>query len=132
MVAAAERFVEEDALLLKTIEPQNASENLIYSLKSQLNSRGRAFFSSEPRLSRRILGSNRMVAAAERFVEDALLQKKIESRNAYENFIYSLQSQLGDQEGLGGKLDSSDKKTIEDELKKGQEWIEEFGASASA
>ncbi|GJN87270.1 hypothetical protein Rhopal_000218-T1 [Rhodotorula paludigena] len=75
----------------------------------------------------------RMVADAERFAEeDALLQKKIESRNAYENFIYSLKSQLGDQEGLGGKLDSSDKKTIEDELKKGQEWIEEFGASASA
>ncbi|GAA6028105.1 hypothetical protein JCM8097_001873 [Rhodosporidiobolus ruineniae] len=76
---------------------------------------------------------DRMVAEAEKFAEeDALVQKKIESRNAFENFIYSLKAQLSDTEGLGGKLDGSDKKEIEAEIKKASDWIEEFGASADA
>ncbi|GAA5821403.1 hypothetical protein JCM11251_004606 [Rhodosporidiobolus azoricus] len=76
---------------------------------------------------------DRMVSEAEAFAEeDELVKKKIESRNAFENFIYSLKGQLSDSEGLGGKLDSSDKKEIQDELKKATDWIEEFGGSASA
>ncbi|GAA5823095.1 hypothetical protein JCM3770_007095 [Rhodotorula araucariae] len=75
----------------------------------------------------------RMVADAERFAEeDELVKKNIESRNAFENFIYSLKAQLGDQEGLGGKLDSGDKKAIEAELKKAQEWMDEHGSAATA
>ena len=75
----------------------------------------------------------RMVADAERFSEeDELVKKKIESRNAHESFIYSLKAQLSDQEGLGGKLESSDKKQIEDEIKKAQEWVDDNGATASA
>ncbi|GAA5855948.1 hypothetical protein JCM8547_000426 [Rhodosporidiobolus lusitaniae] len=75
----------------------------------------------------------RMVQEAEAFAEeDELVKKRIESRNALENFIYSLKGQLSDQEGLGGKLDGSDKKEIEAEIKKATEWLDEFGASASA
>lgn len=46
--------------------------------------------------------------------------------------IYSLKSQIGDSEGLGGKLDKADKLTLNDEIKKSQDWLEEFGSSASA
>nr|WKJ30262.1 Hsp-5 [Glaciozyma antarctica PI12] len=76
---------------------------------------------------------DRMVADSEKFAEeDELIRKKIEARNALENFIYSLKGQLGDDAGLGGKLESSDKKTINDEIKKSQDWLEEFSSSAAA
>lgn len=75
----------------------------------------------------------RMVADAERFAEeDELVKKTIEARNALENLVYSLKGQLADQDGLGGKLDSGDKKLIEDELRKATEWIDEHGAAAAA
>ena len=75
----------------------------------------------------------RMVADAERFAEeDELVKKNIESRNALENLAYSLKGQLADQEGLGGKLDGTDKKEVEAEIKKVQDWLDEHGASASA
>ncbi|BGO90132.1 hypothetical protein NBRC10512_004070 [Rhodotorula toruloides] len=74
-----------------------------------------------------------MVQDAEKFAEeDELLKKKVESRNALESFAYSLKAQLSDSEGLGGKLDSSDKKTIEAEIKKVQDWIDSEGATATA
>ncbi|BGP01292.1 hypothetical protein RTBOTA2_000979 [Rhodotorula toruloides] len=74
-----------------------------------------------------------MVQDAEKFAEeDELLKKKVESRNALENFAYSLKAQLSDSEGLGGKLDSPDKKTIEAEIKKVQDWIDSEGATATA
>ena len=44
--------------------------------------------------------------------------------------VYSLKGQLADDAGLGGKLDSADKKTINDEIKKTQDWLEEFGQTA--
>lgn len=48
------------------------------------------------------------------------------------DFVYTLKNQVGDSEGLGGKLDAGDKKTILDEIKKSQTWLEENGPSASA
>ncbi|GAA5869986.1 hypothetical protein JCM16303_001862 [Sporobolomyces ruberrimus] len=75
---------------------------------------------------------DRMVADAEKFAEeDDLIKKKVEARNALENFIYSMKGQLSDSEGLGGKLESSDKKELEAELKKAQDWLDEYSASAS-
>ena len=92
-----------------------------------------------------------MVAESEAFAEqDEELRKKIEARNALENcklplssektcgkltlehsaVVYSLKGQLADDAGLGGKLDSADKKTINDEIKKTQDWLEEFGQTA--
>ncbi|KDE04757.1 glucose-regulated protein [Microbotryum lychnidis-dioicae p1A1 Lamole] len=69
---------------------------------------------------------DRMVAEAEQFAEaDELVKKKIESRNALENFIYSVKGQLADtKDGLGAKLDKSDIKTLHAELKKSQDWLE--------
>ncbi|GAA5946399.1 hypothetical protein JCM3765_000227 [Sporobolomyces pararoseus] len=75
---------------------------------------------------------DRMVADAEKFAEeDDMIKKKVEARNALENFIYSMKGQLSDTEGLGGKLEGSDKKEIEAELKKAQDWLDEYSASAS-
>ncbi|SCV71264.1 BQ2448_2852 [Microbotryum intermedium] len=69
---------------------------------------------------------DRMVAEAEQFAEaDELIKKKIESRNALENFIYSVKGQLADtKDGLGAKLDKADIKTLNAELKKSQDWLE--------
>lgn len=64
--------------------------------------------------------------------EDAQVQKKVEARNALENFTYSLKNQLSDTEGLGGKLDDSDKKTIQSAIKSAQDWLESEGQTASA
>ncbi|KAF8596306.1 HSP70-domain-containing protein [Ceratobasidium sp. AG-I] len=54
-----------------------------------------------------------MVRKAEEFTfEDAAQCKRIEALNGLQNFIWGLKSQLGDQEGLGGKISDNDKKTI--------------------
>jgi len=74
----------------------------------------------------------RMVKEAEEYAaQDEELRKKVESSNQFESFLSGLKSQVNDQEGLGAKLDSGDKKTILAEIKKGQDWLEGEGKSAS-
>lgn len=74
----------------------------------------------------------RMVREAEEFAsEDEAQRKRIESLNSLSSFVYSLKTQLGDQEGLGGKLSDEDKKTILATIKETTEWIDEYGQSAS-
>ncbi|ODN93398.1 chaperone DnaK [Cryptococcus wingfieldii CBS 7118] len=68
----------------------------------------------------------RMVQEAEEFAdEDAAVKKRIESQNGLQNFIFSLKSQVGDAEGLGGKLSEDDKDTILSAIKEKTEWLEE-------
>ncbi|KAF8341831.1 heat shock protein 70 family [Amanita rubescens] len=74
----------------------------------------------------------RMVAEAERFAaDDEAQRKRIEALNSLSSFIYGLKTQLGDQDGLGGKLTEEDKKTILNTIKDTTEWIEENGSNAS-
>jgi len=55
----------------------------------------------------------RMVAEAEQFAdEDKATRERIEARNALENYAFSLKNQVGDEEGLGGKVDDEDKETV--------------------
>ncbi|GAA98880.1 uncharacterized protein L969DRAFT_88921 [Mixia osmundae IAM 14324] len=76
---------------------------------------------------------DRMVKEAEEYADqDEAARKKVEARNQLEAFIFGLKSQLADQEGLGGKIDGDDRKTIEAELKTRQEWLDENGATATA
>jgi heat shock protein 5 len=76
---------------------------------------------------------DRMVAEAEKFAaEDEAQKKRIEALNSLSSYVYSLKSQLSDAEGLGGKLDSDDKKTLSDTLKETIDWIDSEGQSASA
>ena len=75
---------------------------------------------------------DRMVAEAEKFAsEDEAQRKRIEALNALSSFVYGLKNQLGDQEGLGGKISDDDKKTILATVKDTTDWIEENGSSAS-
>jgi heat shock protein 5 len=73
-----------------------------------------------------------MVKEAEEFAtEDELHRKRIEALNGLSSFVYGLKSQLGDQEGLGGKLSDEDKKMILAATKETIAWIDENGQSAS-
>lgn len=75
----------------------------------------------------------RMVKEAEEFAsEDEAQRKRIEALNALSSFIFSLKTQLGDQEGLGGKLSEEDKKTILATIKETSDWIDENGTGATA
>merc|ERR1711924_580142 len=57
----------------------------------------------------------RMVQEAEEFQEeDKKVREKIESRNALENYVYSMKNTLGDSEkGVADKIGDDDKETIE-------------------
>lgn len=73
-----------------------------------------------------------MVAEAEKFAEeDEAQRKRIEALNSLSSFVYGLKTQLGDQEGLGGKVSDEDKKTILAAVKDTTDWIDENGSSAS-
>ena len=73
-----------------------------------------------------------MVAEAEKFAaEDEAQRKRIEALNALSSFVFGLKSQLGDTEGLAGKLGVEDKKKILETVKETGEWIDENGQNAS-
>lgn len=75
---------------------------------------------------------NRMVAEGERFAEeDAIHRKRQETLNNLSGLVYGAKSQIADKEGWGGKLTAEDKKSLEDILKEGVEWVEEHGKDAS-
>ncbi|KZT05220.1 heat shock protein 70 [Laetiporus sulphureus 93-53] len=75
----------------------------------------------------------RMVKEAEEFAaDDEAQRKRIEALNGLSSFVYGLKSQLGDQDGLGGKLSDEDTKTILDALKETTDWIDDYGHSATA
>lgn len=75
---------------------------------------------------------DRMVSEAEEFAaEDEAQRKRIEALNSLSSFVYGLKTQLGDQEGLGGKLDDDDKKTLLEAIKDTTDWIDENGTTAS-
>ncbi|KAI8808955.1 heat shock protein 70 family [Cladochytrium replicatum] len=74
----------------------------------------------------------RMVREAEEFAEeDRLVKEKIESKNQFENYVYTLKNQVNDENQLGGKLDEDDKKTLVDALKEASEWLDTNGSTAS-
>lgn len=73
-----------------------------------------------------------MVQEAEQFAaEDEAQRKRIEALNSLSSFVYGLKNQIGDQEGLGGKISDEDKKTILATVKDATNWIDEYGSSAS-
>ena len=74
-----------------------------------------------------------MVQEAEEFAsEDEAQRKRIEALNALSSFVYGLKGQLGDQEGLGGKIEDADKKTLLATIKETTDWIDENGQTASS
>jgi len=76
---------------------------------------------------------DRMVREAEEFAsEDEAQRKRIEALNGLQNYVWGLKSQLGDSEGLGGKVSDEDKKAILAAVKEATEWVDANGQSATA
>jgi len=74
-----------------------------------------------------------MIREAEEFSsEDEAQRKRIEALNGLSSFIYGLKTQLGDSEGLGGKISDEDKKTLLALAKETTDWIDVEAATATA
>ena len=74
----------------------------------------------------------RMVKEAENFAdEDKMVKEKIESKNQLENYLYTMKTQVNDQEQIGGKLSEEDKKTVLDAVNDGIKWLDEHSASGT-
>lgn len=68
----------------------------------------------------------RMIRDAEKFeLQDVAIRRRVESTNNLQSFISSLKSQITDNEGLGGKLDSEDKETIHSALRETEDWLDQ-------
>mmetsp|Transcript_23302 Transcript_23302/g.45368 ORF Transcript_23302/g.45368 Transcript_23302/m.45368 type:complete len:645 (+) Transcript_23302:55-1989(+) len=69
----------------------------------------------------------RMVQEAAEFEEeDKKVREKIESRNALENYVYSMKNTLSDSEkGVADKISDDDKETIEKALEEANEWLDD-------
>ena len=66
----------------------------------------------------------RMVQDAEKYkAEDEEHKKKIEAKNAVENYAYNMRNTMSDA-NVGGKLDPEDKKTIEDAVEAAITWLD--------
>ena len=71
----------------------------------------------------------RMVNEAERYKEeDAKHKKKIDARNGFENYVYSVKNSTSEP-GLKDKLTDGDRTTIEDACKSALEWLETASGS---
>ena len=71
----------------------------------------------------------RMVSEAERYKEeDARHKKKIDARNEFENYVYSVKNSTSEP-ALKDKLAENDRATIEDACKSALEWLETASGS---
>ncbi|CAA2987397.1 heat shock 70 kDa [Olea europaea subsp. europaea] len=66
----------------------------------------------------------RMVQEAEKYkAEDETVKKKVEAKNALENYAYNMRNTIKD-EKIGGKLDPSDKQKIEKAIDDAIDWLD--------
>ncbi|TFK94634.1 heat shock protein 70 [Polyporus arcularius HHB13444] len=73
-----------------------------------------------------------MIREAETFAaEDAENKRRVDALHQLSTFSWQLKAQASDPQGLGGKLGTEEKASIMDALKSVNDWIEEFGQSAS-
>ncbi|KAJ3129650.1 ATPase with role in protein import into the ER [Nowakowskiella sp. JEL0407] len=75
---------------------------------------------------------DRMIKEAEEFAdEDKALKDKIDSKNQFENYVYTLKNQLNDDAQLGGKLEEDDKETLKNALNEASEWLDSNASTAT-
>lgn len=68
---------------------------------------------------------NRIIQDAEKYRgEDEVVKKRVEAKNALENYAYSVKNSISDP-NLSGKLDSTDKTTLENAVKEALEWLDQ-------
>merc|ERR1719321_2567246 len=69
----------------------------------------------------------RMIREAEEFAEeDKLAKERVDARNAFDGYLWSMKSAVegsGENKGLGEKMDEDEKETIDDAIKDGQDWL---------
>ncbi|CAK7336329.1 unnamed protein product [Dovyalis caffra] len=66
----------------------------------------------------------RMVQEAEKYkAEDEQVKKKVEAKNALENYAYNMRNSVRD-EKVGGKLDPADKQKIEKAIEETMDWLD--------
>ena len=67
----------------------------------------------------------RMLREAKEFEEqDKITKERIDAKNSFENYIYSMKNTVEDKEkGLGAKLTDEEKETITNALKEAQDWL---------
>ncbi|KAI9089609.1 78 kDa glucose-regulated protein precursor [Phlyctochytrium arcticum] len=74
----------------------------------------------------------RMVDEAEQYgAEDLLIKERIEAKNQFDTYVYSVKGQVTDKAQLGDKLLDEDKKTILDAIKKAQDFLDKSGSTAT-
>ncbi|PVU87274.1 hypothetical protein BB561_006403 [Smittium simulii] len=74
----------------------------------------------------------RMVKEAEKFAdEDRVVKDRIESSNTFEQYMYSIRTQVTDKDKLGEKIDTSDKTKILDAIKESTQWLVDNGLQAT-
>ncbi|OLY78665.1 78 kDa glucose-regulated protein-like protein [Smittium mucronatum] len=74
----------------------------------------------------------RMVKEAEKFAEeDKIVKDRIEAANTFEQYIYSINSQVTEKDKLGEKIDASDKTKILDAIKEARLWLSENQSQAT-
>jgi len=67
----------------------------------------------------------KMVKDAEKFAdEDAKQKEKVDAKNEFESYAYSLKNQIKDKDKLGGKLSEEDKTTLEKAVDEAISWLE--------
>ncbi|XP_074113207.1 heat shock protein 70 cognate 3 isoform X2 [Cotesia typhae] len=68
----------------------------------------------------------RMIKDAEKFAdEDKKLKERVDARNEFESYAYSVKNQLADKEKLGSKISEEDKEKIEAAVDEKIKWLEE-------
>ena len=67
----------------------------------------------------------RMLREAKEFEEqDKITKERIDAKNSFENYIYSMKNTVEDKEkGIGAKLTEDEKETITNSLKEAQDWL---------
>ncbi|KAJ1926024.1 ATPase with role in protein import into the ER [Tieghemiomyces parasiticus] len=74
----------------------------------------------------------RMVQDAEKYAEeDKMIKERTEAQNGFESYMYTIKNQVTDKDGLGGKLESDEKKTVLDAIKEKTEWMNDNLATAT-
>merc|ERR1712057_23670 len=67
----------------------------------------------------------RMVKEAEQFAdEDKKTKGRVEAKNSYENYLYSMKNTVEDKKKAGDKISEDDKKTILDAVEEGIKWVD--------
>jgi len=74
----------------------------------------------------------RMIKEAEDFAdEDKKVRERVDAKNAFEGYLYSMKSSVEDKDKLGGKIEDGDKQTVLDAVKDGESWMaDNLGAEA--